>query len=76
MARSMSDQTLTEQAINRWAAQQFHHTADHADLTWQQRHDREPSYDRVTCTDCGWIGFAFELKAQACPVCDGRVADV
>lgn len=30
---------------------------------------------RVVCLDCGWKGSGFELKAQACPVCDGRVAD-
>lgn len=29
----------------------------------------------VTCLDCGWKGKGRELKAQACPVCDGRCAD-
>lgn len=29
----------------------------------------------VQCLDCGWRGQGFQLKAQACPVCDGRVAD-
>ena len=33
-------------------------------------------YPKVTCLDCGWIGRDYELLAQACPVCDGRVADV
>lgn len=31
---------------------------------------------KVQCIDCGWQGFDYELKAQACPVCDGRCADV
>lgn len=29
----------------------------------------------VTCQDCGWYGEESRLKAQACPLCDGRVAD-
>ncbi len=27
------------------------------------------------CLDCLWLGVAKELRAQACPRCDGRVAD-
>lgn len=42
--------------------------------------DCEPSdptdLPRVLCLDCGWHGFDTELLAQACPVCDGRCADV
>ena len=34
------------------------------------------SQERVTCLDCDWNGIAHDLKAQACPVCDGRCADV
>lgn len=30
---------------------------------------------RVRCTDCGWLGFGYQLAAQACPVCDGRVGE-
>ncbi len=30
----------------------------------------------VVCLDCGWKGVDSELLAQACPVCDGRCADV
>lgn len=30
---------------------------------------------QVVCLDCPWEGLISELKAQACPVCDGRVAD-
>lgn len=29
----------------------------------------------ATCLDCGWTGRGYQLKAQACPVCDGRCAD-
>ena len=28
------------------------------------------------CLDCGWKGPETSLKAQACPCCDGRVADI
>ena len=31
---------------------------------------------KVVCLDCGWQGSGFELKAPACPVCDGRCAYV
>lgn len=31
---------------------------------------------RVICIDCGWRGVGYELLAQACPICDGRCADV
>lgn len=27
------------------------------------------------CLDCFWFGMETELSAQACPECDGRVAD-
>ena len=30
----------------------------------------------VQCLDFGWQGKVYQLKAQACPVCDGRVADL
>ena len=38
---------------------------------------RAPTVDltRVQCLDCGWQGLGCELRAQACPVCDGRVAE-
>ena len=36
---------------------------------------REMEKNRVMCLDCGWQGSDYQLKAQACPVCDGRVAD-
>ncbi len=35
-----------------------------------------PLIARVICLDCGWRGLDSELLAQACPVCDGRCADV
>lgn len=30
----------------------------------------------VVCLDCQWNGCSCQLLAQACPVCDGRCADV
>lgn len=30
---------------------------------------------RVRCIDCGWLGQAHQLKAEACPICDGRVGE-
>jgi hypothetical protein len=37
----------------------------------------EPAPDtiRVRCLECGWQGIGAELLAQACPQCDGRVAE-
>ncbi len=35
-----------------------------------------PGLGDVVCLDCGWQGNGFELKAQACPLCDGRCADL
>lgn len=35
-----------------------------------------PKRPYVVCLDCGWKGPELALKAQACPVCDGRCADV
>lgn len=32
-------------------------------------------FARVRCVHCGWTGRAFLLSAQACPECDGRVAE-
>lgn len=29
----------------------------------------------VACMTCSWTGFGYQLKAQACPMCDGRVRD-
>lgn len=30
---------------------------------------------KCRCLDCGWTGPQHALSAQACPRCDGRVAD-
>jgi hypothetical protein len=30
---------------------------------------------KVRCLSCGWQGSGAELLAQACPYCDGRVAE-
>lgn len=40
--------------------------------------DNDPPLDmlNVLCLVCGWKGKGYQLKAQACPVCDGRCADV
>lgn len=35
-----------------------------------------PIKGKVVCLDCGWLGHESQLKAQACPLCDGRCADV
>ena len=35
-----------------------------------------PDGVQVCCMECGWSGFAVELKAQACPVCDGRCREI
>lgn len=41
----------------------------------EQHQSERDAFGRVTCLDCGWRGRSLELKAQACPVCDGRCAD-
>lgn len=43
----------------------------------QYEMNKHPSidYGKVICLDCGWQGVGSQLKAQACPVCDGRCAD-
>lgn len=35
----------------------------------------EPDMTPVGCLDCDWIGFGYQLIAQACPICDGRVQE-
>lgn len=30
----------------------------------------------VRCLECGWLGVGWHLKAEACPVCDGRVEEL
>lgn len=70
MARSMSDQTTkvaTEEALNAYAR--------HFQATWD-RYNAEKLACVCVCLDCHWKGYAYQLLAQSCPVCDGRCADV
>lgn len=40
-----------------------------------QAHLFTPDLMKVRCLDCGWLGHGDQLKAQACPECDGRVGE-
>lgn len=42
------------------------------DRFWLEHPEAVP----VICMECGWSGVGAELKAQACPVCDGRVREI
>lgn len=34
------------------------------------------AYPCVKCLDCEWFGHESQLRAQACPLCDGRCRDI
>lgn len=42
---------------------------------WEQRLNPDARLIICACLECHWLGIAAELKAQACPKCDGRVCD-
>ncbi len=65
MARSMSDQT--DEEGDWW---------DDPDVCAICGEECIMDAHPVVCLDCGWTGGEIQLKAQACPLCDGRVADV
>lgn len=49
-------------------------------VAWlKQHHARRQAESEATvkvrCTDCSWHGTAGQLKANACPDCDGRVGE-
>lgn len=43
------------------------------EASWTCERHRDNTH--VRCLSCAWAGRGFQLVAQACPLCDGRVTE-